>query len=345
MSDSMPVLHVVRRWGPVGGMEKYVFELARAQARQGVDVIVVCETIESDSSGIQLVTVERARSKPRWMGMLQFRKRVAKVIREYRSNMPNLVVHSHERTVGHDVTTFHGPPMRSVMSRKKLWFLSPRIWAWLCMESQELLAPSVRAVVANSSAIRDELLKLYPPAANRLSACIGWPGVSASEVQVPSPDDGFVFVGREWQRKGLPLAIEAVEQFRFQQGANEKLHIVGVSADQIQGLISNRDWIVVHGWTSDWSGLGRCLIHPALTEPYGMVVSEAIAAGMQVLVSKESGVSSHYRLQGPSALDSADVWARALMSLLQDSNTQSIQALYSWDDLATDMISLYSALK
>ena len=36
-------IHIVRRYGPVGGMERYVWELTHALAKQGQKVKIICE--------------------------------------------------------------------------------------------------------------------------------------------------------------------------------------------------------------------------------------------------------------------------------------------------------------
>ena len=43
----MKILHVVRRYGPVGGMERYVWELTHELRKLGHEVEVLCELLPS----------------------------------------------------------------------------------------------------------------------------------------------------------------------------------------------------------------------------------------------------------------------------------------------------------
>ena len=50
----LEVAHVVRRYGPVGGMERYVWELTHALSKLGVNVTVVCEKCFAVSANLNL---------------------------------------------------------------------------------------------------------------------------------------------------------------------------------------------------------------------------------------------------------------------------------------------------
>jgi len=341
----MKVVHIVRRWGPVGGMEKYVFELASAQVTLGLDVIIVCDQIHADSHGITIKSVPRCKDRPRWLGMLQFRKAVSKLVREEGySAQPNVIIHSHERSADHHVTTFHGPPMAGIKQRKRFWWTSPRLWTWLKLEALELSAPQVRAVVPNSLAIAQQLRDFYPNSDGLISSTIGWPGVDDVAPCSNTSEIRVVFVGKEWKRKGLEKAIRVVAQTRDLSGREISLVVVGPRYDDVKHLLEGYSWISYEGWRSDWTSLGNFLIHPATVEPYGMVVSEAMASGMQVLVSSESGVSDHYGLNSLSAECEDREWASALLHRALNPVSMSKQHLYRWTDLAGDMLAVYKRI-
>ncbi|WP_420550145.1 glycosyltransferase family 4 protein [Litorivicinus lipolyticus] len=331
------VVHIVRRFGPVGGMEKYVYELAKAQLAIGLDVNVVCESASDTAGGVTLHTVKGGAQKPRWLAMLRFSRRVSALVRlqDWLAS-PTTVIHSHERTAVHQITTFHGPPIASVKSSKRLWFLSPRLWAWLWMEKRELFGGRSQIVVANSETIRAQLQALYPSVKTRLSSRIGWPGVIARDlsVVVSSCPNTVLFVGKEWRRKGLLKAIEAVEIARTITPANNlQLMVVGPDPEAICGLLKGRPWVNAVGWEPAWAGKGGTLIHPAAVEPYGMVVAEAMRAGMKVLVSSESGVAAHYPVPQLSANSPARDWAQDLVALMAAA-LGPVSPLFSWNDLA-----------
>ena len=54
----MKLLHIVRRYGPVGGMERYVWELSLSLRDMGIPVTVVCERCYGEKPvGIDVVEV------------------------------------------------------------------------------------------------------------------------------------------------------------------------------------------------------------------------------------------------------------------------------------------------
>jgi len=59
-------LHVVRRYGPVGGMERYVWELTRALVQAGHPVTVICERLHAPApAGIDVHELGEVAPRPR----------------------------------------------------------------------------------------------------------------------------------------------------------------------------------------------------------------------------------------------------------------------------------------
>ena len=64
----MRIIQIVRRFGPVGGLEGYAWQLARALAARSLAVAVVCETDESEFiKGVAVTALGKMRPKPRWL--------------------------------------------------------------------------------------------------------------------------------------------------------------------------------------------------------------------------------------------------------------------------------------
>lgn len=290
----MKVLHVVRRYGPVGGMERYVWELTRELAALGHQVEVVCERCHAEKpQGITVHELGEIAPRPRWLSLLRFGGRVARW--QQQNPRPGFVVQSNERLAAHDVTTFHGPPFATVRE-KPIWKrLSLRVAMQFYLERRELAA--ARYIVPNSIVIREQLAHYYPEFAHKLTAPVV-PGVA---MIAPRPwrraqESGGVigFVGKEWLRKGLPQAIEIAAQLRRER-PNLELWVVGPEPREVEPLFSG--WgggYRLLGWRSDMGYLAQLdvLIHPARAEPYGMVISEAMAAQVPVVVSDRCGAAA-----------------------------------------------------
>lgn len=318
----MKILHVVRRYGPVGGMERYVWEITLELAKLGHEVVVVCERCHAEKpQGITVHELGEIAPKPRWLSLLRFGKRVANWFEQ--NPHPGFVVHSNERLAAHDVTTFHGPPFATV--RDKPWWkkISLRIAMQFYLERRELEV--TRFIVPNSIFIRKQLAHYYPEYAHKLTAPVV-PGVAAMPQrhwEAMPGDRGIVgFVGKEWQRKGLPLAVEIVAQLRRER-PNLELWVVGPQVEEVQHLFAGwQGGYQLLGWRSDTAHLQQIdvLLHPARAEPYGMVITEAMAAGARVVVSDVCGAVSEVRPEAGTSvpLDAPlEQWVDAVRQQLQ----------------------------
>ena len=333
----MHVVHVVKRFGPVGGMERYVWELVHHLIPLGINVTVVCEkAFAAADASITVVELGRTRQKPRWVSMLRFSARVTAHCRQAGwLHDSETVIHSHERTAVHQITTFHGPPMAPI-KRKKLWWLSPRLVAWLWLEKRELLRPNVQ-VLANSKQIQTALQTHYPKVQ---FGPIAWPAVSGRIPTEKHPACDVVFIGHEYHRKGLDRVIDAMEVAR--ENCHLTLAVVGARQDSgLKALLSGREWIRNEPWVeninpSEW---GRVLVHPARNEPYGMVVAEALASGIPALVSPVSGVADHEI--GATIIPNSE--PNSLASQILDALGETVAAqVFSWKSLAEIHLNIYS---
>ncbi len=339
-----PVIHIVKRFGRVGGMESYVWQLVHGLADRGVEIGVVCEQVcEAPGAGIRILEVETSPERPRWKSMMMFRVRVDQKIRdEFRGQA--VIVHSHERSLLHQVTTFHGPPIDS--PRGFPWFsrFNKRVAAWQQLELDELLGPNVQMILPVSSQVRGQLTSRYPKIIEK-KIDLAWPGVNPSGVDssVSTRTDlgqvRFVFVGKEWKRKGLDIAVRVVEEFR-KTHPTVTLSVFGAEPIGLPRSIRARDWISFQGWSSEipWSDFD-VLLHPARKEPFGMVVAEARSSGIPVVMSSQVGAAD-LEFSETIILDidaSLAEWCHAASELIQ-TNMREPELKWTWSDLVAKHI-------
>ena len=159
---TLRVLHVVRRFGCVGGMETYVWYLTHELVNLGVSVEVLCQSIESDvDPKITLHRLQPSLMKRRWKAMRDFRAKCDEFWRVY-PDKDQVIVHSHERCSFHHISTFHGPPMPPDADLNFFQRFSPRIKAWKALEIEEISGEQVERVVPVSSVIKNQLMARYP---------------------------------------------------------------------------------------------------------------------------------------------------------------------------------------
>ena len=284
-----PVFHIVRRFEPKGGMETYVWKLTHALQDLGVDIRVICEIADS-ASAVPYLLVNGSKQRRRWKSMRDFRS----AVREYVEgmNLPlDAIVHSHERTDIHQVTTIHGPLIGRIENQSLFKRItSRRVRFWCAAEFDEICGSNVKAVLPVSDLSLLEILDVYPEVGNSFMGCAP-PGLDEGHSEIFKPAATpvrLVFAGREWKRKGLPLAIEICRQLNL-VGLESQLDVFGVP---LQKKYDGLDWLSFKGEVDaipfkDYD----LLVHPARSEPYGMVIAEALVAGCRVLTSDRVGAT------------------------------------------------------
>jgi len=320
-------------------MERYVWELTHQLAASGHGVQVLCEsqlepddTVHTEGSVRVVELGYPPKALPRWIRMLNFSRRIQRHIRTMDTS--GWVIHSHERTGVHAVTTFHGS---SIFVRKKslLDWASPRLNVWEWLEKREIERTGVRRVVPVSGQIQRELQTLFPGSKQKIVAPI-YPGTDSSFQQLSrtKKEKTIGFMGVEWHRKGLDILARCVEKLR-QDDNDINLLVAGCSPADVQHLFK--------GWTGGYKLVGwiapdlffpniDVLALPARKEPFGMVVAEANAAGIPVVVSTQSGIAPLIQQQQGKVVDisNEDAVAAACMTLLQ--RKQPIEKLtLGWD--------------
>ena len=110
----------------------------------------------------------------------------------------------------------------------------------------------------------------------------------------PSDELRLVFVGRPEARKGLPVLLTAFEA--LVEHVPSRLTVIGAEREDVQRYLADREtmrWIDVRGRVSGpdlWTALhgADLLCAPSLSgESFGMVLTEAFAAGTPAIASRD----------------------------------------------------------
>ncbi len=316
VQNKLHLIHVVRRYGPVGGMERYVWELTLQLQKLGYSVTVICERCHAEKpKGIIVHELGEIAQRPHWLAALRFDRHVVRWLAV--NPQPGALIHSHERISFHDITTFHASPFATTFEKPWWRLLSLRVVMQLFLERRELT--NARYIVPNSQFVKQQLAHYYPELAHKLTTPV-MPGVVTGlpRKSHKAPSDGGVigFVGKEWKRKGLPIAVAAIKQLRRTR-PNLKFVVVGPDAAEVQHLFADwQDGYILKGWC-DQTHYAEfdVLFHPATAEPYGMAISEAMAARLPVVISDVCGASVHVTLASGTVLPlnvPVEAWVNAL---------------------------------
>lgn len=353
-----------------GGAESYAVALVQQLAARH-ELHVFAQATDEPVPGVTYHRVFRLCEKPRWINQLLFA-----LATWWRTRRGFDVVHSHENSWHGRIQTVHVWPTRHNLfhgyggGRLALrWLkvlLSPRLLTYVWLEGARLRPRPGRHVVAASDMLREACRQVYPAS----TVSVITPGVQLPGELVPKEEARrrlglplagtlLLFVANDYARKGLDALLQALTQLPPEVG----LVVVGSRNPLPQyqakaralGLAGRVHFL---GPLPDVSPAYRAadvLAHPTLEDSYAMVVLEAMAYGLPVVVSGPAhcGISRDLR-DGAQALlldDPRDAsrLAALLRRLLGDAalaetlrrQGRAFAEAHSWESAALQYEALY----
>ncbi len=355
-----------------GGAESYSVAIVQELAARH-EIHVFSQETNRPVPGVTYHPVVCLSQKPRWLNQLVFA--VATWVKTRRGFD---VVHSHENTWQGQIQTIHVRPLRhnllfgySGIHLFLRWLkvaLSPRLLTYVFLEAARFKPRAGRHAVATSENLRKECEQAYPQSAAVTSVIT--PGTSLNHNQlsqqearqllgIPPAVKLVLFIANDYGRKGLDALLNALttlpdkteivivgnprtapkyRQLADRLGLEKRVHFLG-SLDELSPAYRAAD----------------CLAHPTLEDSFAMVVLEAMAHGLPVVVSGPAhcGISSQLA-DGVNALLLKDPKDSKCMALLIESvlnsaglaSSLSSQGLlfaqqHSWDKAALQYEALY----
>lgn len=291
-----------------GGAERYSIALVE-QLAQRHDIHVFAQQIEHQWPGVTYHRIAQPFVKPRWINQLWFA-----LATWWQTRRGFDVVHSHENTWHGQVQTVHVVPVKhSLLQGRTGWRLalrwlkivtSPRLMAYLSLEHFRYAPRANRCVVLASDSLRSVMAHAFPavvgalrvvtPGVQRVEASNSSEERSAARARLGLPQMGrcILLVGNDYLKKGLPALLQALPHLP----ADCYVAVVG-NAAQIAGF---KDEVRTSGCSDRIFFLGALhavddayraadvLAHPTLEDTFAMVVLEALAHGLPVVVSGAS---------------------------------------------------------
>lgn len=309
-----------RNFDPTGGgAERYSIALVEQLAARH-DIHVFAQTIRHQHPGVTYHPVALPLTRPRWINQLWFAFATWRATRHGFD-----VVHSHENTWHGQVQTVHVLPIRhnlfvgrSGLRAALRWVkvaTSMRLLVYLWLEKRRFAPQPGRSIIATSNTLRDVLAATHPQTRPMLKvitpgilAAPGAPSMADKQAArdslgLPGGVPLILFVANDFHKKGLETLLQAVAvlsrgELRRQNGkapAPVQVHLAVVGnaahadsfASHIKRLSLDRH-VSFLGQLLDVGvayTAADALAHPTLEDTFGMVVLEAMAHGLPVVVS------------------------------------------------------------
>ena len=288
-----------------GGAERYSIALVEQLAARH-EIHVFAQEIDHQWPGVTYHRVSAPLLKPRWVNQLWFATSTWWTTRHGFD-----VVHSHENTWHGDVQTVHVLPLKYNLFRGRTgwhralrWLkvvTSPRLLTYLALERLRYATRPGRQVVVTSDSLQAIMGSSYPACNEMLSVIT--PGITMPQLPVTPQRKGeakarlglpaigrcLLFVANDYRKKGLQVLLEALAQLP----ADVVLAVVGNPAQmslftELINALNLRKRIFFLGSLKDVGTAYKaadCLVHPTLEDTFAMVVLEAMAYGLPVVVS------------------------------------------------------------
>lgn len=311
---------------------------------------------------------------PRWLQPISFAGFAQRKIH----NMAFDLVHSHERIFCMDLMTFHGIPhqtwVRDMRQKSLSGFDRATCWA----EKKGIENPALKMILPVSTLVKKELSRHYAISEDRVS--VVHPGVSIERFSrlnarfcrerirarhgFSASDVVVCFVGMNFEIKRLDLTLQAIAGMR-RDGFTPplpRLLIVGKGDPgpylKMAGDLGISDRVVFAGVTDEVEAYylaSDLFVMPSRMDTFGLVVLEAMAAGLPVVISSNVGAadlvthghSGFILPENPSDRDMAAFLIRLMNPEVRRAMGEAARQVaenHDWDKVADKMAEIYRTL-
>lgn len=356
-----------------GGMERYCAELATALCDQHDIHLFTCE---ADDVPLDKVTLHPVRTvqKPFLALFSQFYRQTSRMIRmedyDIVHTIGGITARQNIVTAQYCQYAWGDTLRREPAAREGVTPYHQFMWRLNgYFEKRAVTSKETLGVSANSRRTCSDLVQFYgcDPAIiqviyNGVDAARFTPTNTQYRREVRQrygiPDDVFVvlFVG-EYRRKGLATVIRALGELQ-----DSRVYLLAVGRGDLEHYRHLAERIGISGRATFASpardiekvyGAADMFVFPTFYEPFGMVITEAMASGLPVITSRRAGASEMVTEEVSGLLldrpEDSDELSKKVMCLLGDEplrkemGIQARQAAsgYSWPHVAEDTLRLY----
>ncbi|MFA5859738.1 MAG: glycosyltransferase family 4 protein [Elusimicrobiota bacterium] len=371
----MKIAYFVPDYTKPGGIERYVRQLARGLAERA-DIHVFTGVVpEDEPSKIVFHKVPMMR-KPFFMQLFTFSHNVTNMI--LRSEPEFDILHNQGANARiQDVITAHSCHAAWVAHSRGIGIkeqvkktLNPLHHVLLANEKYNYYPGRYKKIIAVSQNVKDELVRYHNLPSDDITALI--PGVDISEFSPDkcssirnecrkrfglTPEDKVVLlVANEFRRKGVGEAITALSLIG---DSALKLYVVGEGDNGYYKLLARRcgvdkqvRFVNQTNRIVEYYSSADIFVLPTKYEPTGLVVLEAMACGLPVIISRVAGTSFLVKNENglvlEDAYDSHELAAKIKALVYNNAVRESARRLsrekvvkYEWQNIVEDTYKIY----
>ncbi|WP_174874765.1 glycosyltransferase family 4 protein [Vogesella oryzae] len=309
----MKKLAIVRqKYNPAGGAERIVSAiLQQLRGRPDIDAYLINRKWQP-MDGIKGVSVN-----PFYLGNVWRDRSFARAAKARWQQDGADLVQSHERIPGcHVYRADDGVHRAWLASRRGVkgplgmlgMMLNPYHHYMLAAEKGMYRSPALKGVICISQMVKHDIIEHYGVAEDKCHVILN--GIDTDffnpqdarakrdglrrELGIPPQAPVLVYVGSGFERKGVAQALQAISQqpevWLVVVGGDKKLRRYQQLAETL-GVAGRVRFTGAQSNVRDYYGMADGFILPALYEPFGLVVSEALACGLPVLASSRVGAA------------------------------------------------------
>ncbi|MFH1349513.1 MAG: glycosyltransferase family 4 protein [Pseudomonadota bacterium] len=369
----MKIAIIVPRYGLVGGAETFVFELTERLAQlDDYEVHVLANRWRKGNASITFHKIPII-PFPRWLRPVSFASFAQKAIRAASFD----IIHSHDRIFEMNLLTFHGIPHETWIKKTKRNHLSlfDKATAWV--EKKGIYSAPSPTILPVSNLVKEELLNLYPLSESRIY--VVHPGVSIDRFSkldaaacrkeirmrhgISQSDVVVLFVGMNFEIKRLELVMKGVAGLVGKGGKKVNLLVVGkgevglyMTMARDLGIHRRVFFTGVTKEVEKYYLASDIFAMPSLYDTFGLVVLEAMAAGLPVIISRRVGARDIIDpgINGlilPHSPSSADI-TNTLSLLLDDQKrkkmgeqARQVALQHDWSNVTQQVAQFYRNIK
>lgn len=325
MKLAMKVAVIRQRYTPFGGAERFVERALGALVKEGAEVTLIArqwDGTQEPAAGYRKLLLDPPYSKL-FGGRAARDRSFASAARQAMQDGDFDITQSHERIPGcmifragdglHAAWLDRRGVAQSPLARG-LARLDPYHRYVLAQEAAMFADPALRAVICNSTLVRDECMHYYGLPAEKLVVIENGvdldafhPGLAdryRAEIRqalaIPAAAPAFIYVGGGFERKGVPRLLAAMVAMQRRDahlivvGGDRKLKAMQQFAER-HGIAGRVHFVGRQPDVKPYLGAADAFVLPTLYDPMPNAALEAMAAGLPTITSTGCGIASRIR--------------------------------------------------